>query len=54
MKKKIQKKITLSRETLRQLNEAGLHAAVAGALTDSCAGTCACQDTYTRCSICCH
>jgi hypothetical protein len=51
MRKKMQKKIKLSRETLRQLDQSGLlQAAVAGAVTDSCAGTCACPDTFTRCS----
>ncbi|HZF07756.1 MAG TPA: hypothetical protein VFE33_03105 [Thermoanaerobaculia bacterium] len=54
MRKKSQKKITLSRETLRQLDEGRLPAAIAGAETDSCAGTCACPDTHTRCSICCQ
>jgi len=54
MRKKIQKKISLNRETLRQLDETRLHGAVAGAVTDSCGGTCACPDTHTRCSICCQ
>jgi hypothetical protein len=53
--KKSAKKMTLHRETLRQLYTPGLREAVGG-LTPTCGGTCwnTCGHTCaTQCSLCC-
>jgi hypothetical protein len=55
MKKTGVKKVTLSRETLRQLDKSRLDG-VAGGITQRCTNTDACTESCigaTHCSICC-
>lgn len=53
MKRKIQK-LTLTKETLRSLEETNLPQVVGGTLDNSCVGTCRCTDRTIPCSICCR
>jgi natural product precursor len=53
MKKKIQK-LTLSKETLRSLEETNLAKVAGGTLENSCVGSCRCTDRTIPCSVCCR
>ena len=52
MKKKIQK-LTLSKETLRSLEETNLAQVAGGTLENSCMQTCRCTERTVACSVCC-
>jgi hypothetical protein len=53
MKRKIQK-LTLTKETLRSLEETNLAQAVGGTLENSCVQTCRCTERTIACSVCCQ
>lgn len=52
MKRKLQKKLALNRETLRELSDSSLHLAVGGATRVTCEPGSSCSDACTETVSC--